>query len=72
MSVPGHQNWSVKAFEQKDTENKKTHEEEPEKTVSNESDGTAEPKNDKNYMQASDNEEEKTVSREGNGDATRG
>ena len=40
---------SPKSFEQKDTENKQNDEKEPEKTVSNESDGTAEPKNDKNY-----------------------
>ena len=49
---------SPKTFEQKDTENKEGDDKEPEKTISNESDGTAEPKNDKNYTQASDNEEE--------------
>ena len=35
--------------EYRDTENNKADDKEPEKTVSNESDGTAAPKNDKNY-----------------------
>ena len=59
-----------KTSEQKDTEKKKTNDEEPEKTVSNESYGDGEPENDKNSTQASDNEEEKTDSKDSNGDAT--
>ena len=54
---------SPKTSEQKDTENKKTNDEEPEKTVSNESDGDGEPENDKNYTQASDNEKKKKTQR---------
>ena len=46
-----------KTSEQKDTEKKKSNDEEPEKTVSNESYGDGEPKNDKNSTEASDNEE---------------
>ena len=59
-----------KTSEQKDTENKKTSDEEPEKTVLNESYGDGEPENDKNSTQASVNEEEKTDSKHSNGDPT--
>ena len=49
---------------------KKSNDEEPEKTVSNESYGDGEPENYKNSTEASDNEEEKIPSKDSNGDAT--
>ena len=49
---------------------KKSNDEEPEKTVSNESYGDGEPENYKNSTEASDNEEEKIHSKDSNGDTT--